>query len=465
LEGALALNNKGQALIIVLKFLAVLHLLKEGYTLLTDMEPFLLPIVLVYLWLNVVLWRPRPEGFYLISTFVAFQFLNYLYWFVTSTFLLPIIAYSQESKLLWGVLTVFYALMLGWTYRARAELGYCKTTSRTRSIGVVVVTLTILMFSGYLTMDAMGQSGHEVIRFPGQNILHGVLTPNGKYLAIDRMDNKYHHSTVLWDTKQKAIIKTLFTGETLVGITASPNSKYIAIVGAGTKVWDIETGSLLKNIDWDRKNNRGMHSGSFSVDSKDFAYGTQEGIRILSLNSNDVSDIIIPSSLENISGATFAVSYSPDGLTIAAARKKEIVLWDLKRKQSNGVIKSGLRTISNSIITFSPDGRYLTLTGYSEFGKRAVEIIDILQRKSLGDFNIDTQINAVEFAPNGRFVAIGSINRVVDLIDVKELKKKRLRGSHPFSAVYFLAFSPDGKILYTGGGAELKIWNLTGHLN
>ena len=67
------MGNKGQALIIVLKFLAVLHLLKEGHTLLTDMEPFLLPIVLVNLWLNAVLWRPRPEGFYLILPLPLFS--------------------------------------------------------------------------------------------------------------------------------------------------------------------------------------------------------------------------------------------------------------------------------------------------------------------------------------------------------------------------------------------------------
>ena len=466
------MGNKGQALIVVLKFLAVVQLLKEGHTLLTDMEPFLLPIVLVYLWLNVVLWRPRPEGFYLTITFVAFQFFNYLYWFVTSTFLLPIIAYSQESKLLWGVLTVFYALMLGWTYQARAELGYCKTTPRTRGVGAVLVTLIVLTFSGYLTMDNLGVSGHEIIRFPGQNIMHGALTPDARYLFISQMDSKYYTTNILWDTKQRTSVKVSFKID-YSDLIFSPNGKYVAHIGSEVQVANIEEGTIIKKVERDRKFNRGMGKGAFSLDSNNIAYGTVEGIRILSLHSDDIIDLNLPNPPEYLSPTSqggklyptnYSVSYSPDGLIIASAKEKGIVLWDLNTKQPLAVIKSKLRYIVHSKLKFSKDGKYLTVTGLTEYKTDGVEIIDIAQRKSLDYFPVGHQINAVDFSPDGRFVAVGTNSRNIDIVDVKNLKSFKLR-SHPFTAVYLLAFSPDGKTLYTGGGNDLKIWNLTGQLN
>ena len=295
------------------------------------MEPFLLPIVLVYLWLNVVLWRPRPEGFYLIITFVAFQFLNYLYWFVTSTFLLPIIAYSQESKLLWGALTLFYAFLMGWIFRQRAKVGYIKGTRSIRSIGVVLLSLSILIFSGSLTADTVGISGHEIIRFPQMGILNGALSPDGRYLTIDRMGEKYRQSTMLWDTQQRKEVRSLLRGVYL-HIQFSPNSKYVMInggmEGVGIQVWDIETGLKIKEVDSDHRKGIRIPSASFSTDNESIAYGTKEGIKVVALNTDGITDIAIPHSGNK--DMTFGVGYSPDGRYLVAAHGKDVVLLDAK---------------------------------------------------------------------------------------------------------------------------------------
>jgi hypothetical protein len=455
------MNEKNTAFIIILRLLAGSYLLKEGFNIIFDRDPFLLPIVLVSIGVNLALWRPSLNGFFLVAALLGFQSLQSFYLFVTSTFLSPRIDFSQESKLLFGLMTLFFSAILMLAIRRREELGYVKTASFKRKIGVMLLMTTIVAFAGTLSIETFGLSRHEIVHFPGQNILHGVLTPNGKYLAIDQMDDKYHHATVLWDTERKTIVKTLFSRETMIRMIASPNGKYIATIGQGVKVWDVENGELIKNVNWDRKNDKVTNSGSFSIDSKDIAFGTQEGIRIVSLHSDRISDIKIPRTFGNESVAPYYVCYSPDGQMIVAARKQEISLWDSKTGQSIGIIRSGLKNMARGFLKISPDGRYLAVTGLPMLTSMAVEIIDIEQRRSLGDITIDsTQINAVEFSPDGRFVAVGSINRAVDLIIVKELKKKRLYGTHPFPAVYLLAFSPDGKTMFTGGGNTLKIWKM-----
>lgn len=454
------MNEKKTVFFIVLQLLAGSYLLKEGFNILLDRDPYLLPIVLVSIGVNLALWRPSLKGFFLVAAFLGFQSLQSFYLFITSTFLSPRIDFSQESKLLFGLMTLFFSAILVLAIRRREELGYVKTASFKRKIGVLLLMTTIVAFAGTVSLETFGLSRHEIVQFPGQNILHGVLIPNGKYLAMDRMDNKYHHATILWDTERKTIVKTLFSGETMIRIIASPNGKYIATIGPRVKVWDVENGELIINVNGDRKNDKGIYSGSFSIDSKDIAYGTQEGIRIVSLHSDHISDIKIPGTLGNGSVSNYIVCYSPDGQMIVAARKQEISLWDSKTGQPIGVIRSGLKNIAGGFLKISPDGRYLAVTGLPMSASRAVEIIDIEQRRSLGDITIDSQINAVEFSPDSRLVAVGSINRAVDLIIVKELKRKRLYGTHPFAAIYLLAFSPDGQTMFTGGGNVLKIWKM-----
>ena len=468
------MDNKGQALIVILKLLAVVQLLKEGYTLLTDMEPFLLPIVLVNLWLNVVLWRPRPEGYYLIITFVAFQFLTYLYWFVTSTFLLPIVDYSQVSKMLWGVLTVFYALMLGWTYRARAELGYCKTTPRTRVVVLVVVTVTILMFSGYLTMDAMGLSGHEIIKIPRENIFKGVMSPEGNYLVMHMMDWKDREKTILWDVRTRQPIRTLFERISMFRMTMSPDGKYVGISGvfddAGIIIWDVHSDSMDKKVSINRRKNESISAIAFSADSKQIGYGTKDGIRIEELQGKGVISIDVPQSdlntMPKMWPVNFITCFSPDNEHIVSARYHEVSIWNAKTKERIALLKSELSFISpNSFIEFSKDGTYLAIEGIpyesDRVGREGIEIWDIKKKISLGVYPIDSsQINAIAFSPDGNYLAIGTPHRKITLIDVVRNKQTSLRGTHPFPSVEFLAFSPDGKLLYSGGGDTIKIWHL-----
>jgi len=328
------------------------------------------------------------------------------------------------------------------------------------------------MFSNSLTMDSLGLSGDEIITFPRQNIYHSALTPDGNYLVMHLRDVADKEKTIVWDVRTQQTIKTLFE-KPMFRMRMSSDGKYVGIAGTdvGAMVWDMHSGSLIKTIKMNRLKWENISSISFSADSKQIGYGTKEGVRIEDLNGKDAFSIGVPKSDLNTGPKAnqnnFAVCYSPDNEHIALARYQEISIWSTKTKERSALLKSELSFISpHGHNAFSKDGTYLAVEGASydidrnRIGRRGIEIWDMKKKKSIGVYSVDSQINAVAFSPDGNYLAIGSQTRKITLVDVFQNKQTRLFGTHPFPAVEFLAFSPDGKLLYSGGGSALKVWHL-----
>jgi WD40 repeat protein len=159
------------------------------------------------------------------------------------------------------------------------------------------------------------------------------------------------------------------------------------------------------------------------------------------------------------------VNWSRDGKTLASSSEdKTIKLWSAATGEEQATLKEQTQVWS---VVFSPDGKTLASASggvdkngqalpvgevklWNVFTKR--ERATLTGRKSL--------VNAVAFSPDGKVLASGGEDRLIHLWDVETgLERATLKGH--VGAVDSVCFSPDGKTLASyGGDGTIKLWDV-----
>jgi WD40 repeat protein len=161
------------------------------------------------------------------------------------------------------------------------------------------------------------------------------------------------------------------------------------------------------------------------------------------------------------------VAFSPDGKIFASGSSDQTIkLWDIATGAELRTLRG--HTYSVLSVAFSPDGKLLASGSVDNM----IKLWDVLTgqvRLTLPGHR--NQVNSVVFSPDGQILASGSADGLVKLWNVstgQELrtlvnKSERPRGpaNHPPN-VNSIAFSPDGKLLVSGGDEyTIKLWNVS----
>jgi len=179
---------------------------------------------------------------------------------------------------------------------------------------------------------------------------------------------------------------------------------------------------------------------------------------------SDENDLTVPLTAE-----VFKCTISPDGNLVAVRNNRDIEIWDVTKGGIRTKLKHEHKPFS---FTFSHDGRWIA-TGTSN--DNMVRLFDTsrgdleceLKGHTKGTIFLSSAVYSLAFAPNGKWLASGGHDgRVVvwDLANRKPLRQTQIEGP---PIVCSLAFSPDSSLLacsFENAGAKrgIWVWNVSG---
>jgi WD40 repeat protein len=269
-------------------------------------------------------------------------------------------------------------------------------------------------------------SDHKILANTGKSVNCAVFTPDGRLLAMAGFDQTVR---VLEAASGNAVTNLGgFDGQIgSRGLTFSPDGRLLAAKGGRiTRAWNTET--------W-----------------QEFFHQTN--------------------GLPNWNDAVDALLFSPDGKTLVtrtvtsrtetAPAETGVAFWD--------VISGRLLTLTNSpddglgtVMAYSPDASLLALADVNQIQVRDARslnlITNLIYRQSFGGWDYSARLMSIAFS--GNLMATGHRKGEIIIWDTKTWTELASWRAHP-SWLLGLDFSPDGKLLASGGSdSRIAVWDL-----
>ena len=247
------------------------------------------------------------------------------------------------------------------------------------------------------------------------------------------------------------------------------------------RVWDIETGRLLRSM---RGHTHDIRAAVFTPDGQTLATGSEDRtIRLWNLKTGEPIKLLFTRYDHNVC----SLSLSPDGLMLArGSHNKDIKIWEVTTGTDLMTLlgKDSLDHHWSVCVVFSPDGIHLA-SGNDIGMVRLWEVLPSGEEKLLhnghwvddvydgteqrgyfveddGGFQkaMDYWIGAMAFTPDGKTLFSGSRDTTIKFFDMPQLTEIRTVKGHS-GWVRALVVSPDGRVLVSAGDDQtIKFWEI-----
>ncbi len=178
---------------------------------------------------------------------------------------------------------------------------------------------------------------------------------------------------------------------------------------------------------------------SYSPDGKTLA-ATDGGFDLSLWNSATGQPVL---KLTGLASGTSRVCWSPDGKTIYGTTGNEIIAWDTSNGSEKLRIKGAMTRTSPKIIALSMDGRTLAAAGWG-----LVKFWNAADGQAQGEEEVHANygINWLAFSSDGRFLVTSGADRTAQLTETaKIVPGATFKCANRVNAA---EFSPDGKTLF-----------------
>jgi WD40 repeat protein len=196
--------------------------------------------------------------------------------------------------------------------------------------------------------------------------------------------------------------------------------------------------------------------GGFSADGTRLAFGGYDGsVKLCDANTGQI--------LHSIEKAGEIVALLADGKTVATTDKDFLLkLWDFDTGRATLVLPgpggfNNHDTEFGVAVSITRDGRTLAVI---ETNYQGVAIWDVATQRVLSHLPDKRALLGLQFSPDGKILATGGFDGAVNLWNVLDGRKPILEIPAHEEPVFAIAFSPDGRRLATGSTDQsIKLWD------
>jgi WD40 repeat protein len=296
----------------------------------------------------------------------------------------------------------------------------------------------------------------------------------------------------LWDlVAGQRVVPPALTHAGADAAAFSPDSKLLASGAAdGTlKLWDVKAGRELRSL---KGHGSQINVVAFSADGKTLASGSGS-VSLPGLDANaglggDASvrlwDVATGAELHRLPGEALysgSVAFSPDGKLLAVGYGRDAIkLWDVGSGREVSTLKGCF--LATQAVAFSPDGKTLAsgnnndiflwnvatgkvakLLGRPEGGNRGEAVVeyepDLVPCGSGDPFDF-RWVMSLAFSPDGKLLASGGVDRAIKIWEPGTGRLLHTLEGHNFW-VNSVAFHPNGRELASAGAdALVKLWDV-----
>jgi WD40 repeat protein len=358
----------------------------------------------------------------------------------------------------------------------------------------------------------------QVGRFSGHAgpVCGVAFSPHGTRLASGSDD----HTIRLWNVKSRKPIGAPLPGHSdfVHGVAFSPDGKYLASAGRdrSVRLWFVGgTPADQRQVGEPLKAHTGtVKSVAFNPKVGTFATAGADGVRLWTVaDPSAIGAPITGARGDAIERWVLSVAFSPDGQKLAwIGNDKTVHLWDLVGRRDQAVGKTHVGQVNS--LAFTPDGKLIAsisvddgtvslwdparqrnprVETHAADGEKvkglaispdgsllaygANKLVDPLTSKTRGTVRLydlkrhrdlppmagvhDGEIHGIAFSPDGKLIASGGDDRLVRLWDVQSRRQVGQLAGHT-DAVFAVAFSPDGHTIASGGlDRTLRVWDVS----